>query len=250
MSTALVAGAAAILLSHHPNATPDDVKGALVDGATALAGWSARSRHQGRRPRPAPARLVAALPGGVGRPRHRSLPTACRGRRAAGPTTTGTRRAGRRAAGPRAAGPKPNGRRRAGPTSRGSRRAGRVAVDCESVDGLALDLEPMDGVGMAGAELGLTPPRAAGVSSAGWPRHRRPNRGRRRLRDVGAGPGTPIGRPSPSPRSPSHSQLRARSTCRSSCAGTTSPSRSPKRYLSSASSSSGPIGLAHRGRSR
>jgi serine protease AprX len=37
MSTALVAGSAAILLSHHPGATPDDVKGALVDGAASLS---------------------------------------------------------------------------------------------------------------------------------------------------------------------------------------------------------------------
>jgi serine protease AprX len=35
MSTALVAGAAAVLLSHHPAATPDDIKGALLDGASA-----------------------------------------------------------------------------------------------------------------------------------------------------------------------------------------------------------------------
>jgi serine protease AprX len=36
MSTAVVAGAVAVLLSHHGDATPDDVKGALVDGATQL----------------------------------------------------------------------------------------------------------------------------------------------------------------------------------------------------------------------
>jgi serine protease AprX len=40
MSSALVAGGAAVLLSHHPAATPDDVKGALVDGAVNLAGGS------------------------------------------------------------------------------------------------------------------------------------------------------------------------------------------------------------------
>jgi len=38
MSTALTAGAAALLISDHPAATPDDVKGALVDGATRIAG--------------------------------------------------------------------------------------------------------------------------------------------------------------------------------------------------------------------
>ena len=38
MSTAMVSGAAAVLLSHHGNATPDDVKGALVSSATAIAG--------------------------------------------------------------------------------------------------------------------------------------------------------------------------------------------------------------------
>jgi len=36
MSTAVVAGAVAVLLSHHGNATPDDVKGALVDTATSV----------------------------------------------------------------------------------------------------------------------------------------------------------------------------------------------------------------------
>jgi serine protease AprX len=34
MSTALVSGVAALLLAHHPAATPDDVKGALIDGGT------------------------------------------------------------------------------------------------------------------------------------------------------------------------------------------------------------------------
>ncbi|MDQ1384920.1 MAG: serine protease AprX [Actinomycetota bacterium] len=34
MSTALVSGVAALLLAHHPAATPDDLKGALVDGGT------------------------------------------------------------------------------------------------------------------------------------------------------------------------------------------------------------------------
>ena len=38
MSTALVSGAAAVLVSHHPSATPDDIKGALVDGAATLSG--------------------------------------------------------------------------------------------------------------------------------------------------------------------------------------------------------------------
>lgn len=38
MSTALVSGSAAVLLSHHPAATPDDVKGALVDGARTIGG--------------------------------------------------------------------------------------------------------------------------------------------------------------------------------------------------------------------
>ncbi|MDQ1460709.1 MAG: serine protease AprX, partial [Actinomycetota bacterium] len=38
MSTAIVSGAAAVLLSHHPAATPDDIKGALVDGAVAISG--------------------------------------------------------------------------------------------------------------------------------------------------------------------------------------------------------------------
>jgi serine protease AprX len=38
MSTALVSGGVAVLLSHHGNATPDDVKGALVDSAVPLAG--------------------------------------------------------------------------------------------------------------------------------------------------------------------------------------------------------------------
>ena len=36
MSTAVVSGAAAVLLSHHGNATPDDVKGALVDRAVQI----------------------------------------------------------------------------------------------------------------------------------------------------------------------------------------------------------------------
>jgi serine protease AprX len=36
MSTALVSGAVAVLLSHHGNATPDDVKGAIVDTATSV----------------------------------------------------------------------------------------------------------------------------------------------------------------------------------------------------------------------
>jgi serine protease AprX len=41
MSTALVSGIAADLLQHHPNATPDDVKGALLDGGDAVTGSTA-----------------------------------------------------------------------------------------------------------------------------------------------------------------------------------------------------------------
>jgi serine protease AprX len=37
MSTAMTCGAAAVLLSHHPGATPDDIKGALVDTGAPLA---------------------------------------------------------------------------------------------------------------------------------------------------------------------------------------------------------------------
>jgi serine protease AprX len=38
MSTAVVSGAAAVLLSHHPLATPDDIKGAMADGAVTING--------------------------------------------------------------------------------------------------------------------------------------------------------------------------------------------------------------------
>ena len=41
MSTALVSGAAAVMLDHHPHATPDDVKGALIDGGIAIKGSTA-----------------------------------------------------------------------------------------------------------------------------------------------------------------------------------------------------------------
>jgi serine protease AprX len=37
MSAALVTGSAAIVIAHHPASTPDDVKGALVDGAAKTA---------------------------------------------------------------------------------------------------------------------------------------------------------------------------------------------------------------------
>jgi serine protease AprX len=36
MSTAITAGAAAVLLQHHPGATPDDVKGAIVDSSVSI----------------------------------------------------------------------------------------------------------------------------------------------------------------------------------------------------------------------
>jgi serine protease AprX len=41
MSTALVSGAAADVLADHPAATPDDVKGALIDGGVAVKGSAA-----------------------------------------------------------------------------------------------------------------------------------------------------------------------------------------------------------------
>jgi serine protease AprX len=41
MSTALVSGAAAVVLADHPQATPDDVKGALVDGGISIKGSTA-----------------------------------------------------------------------------------------------------------------------------------------------------------------------------------------------------------------
>ena len=43
MATALVAGAAASLASHHPSASPDDIKGALVDGGRSLPGTTAKA---------------------------------------------------------------------------------------------------------------------------------------------------------------------------------------------------------------
>ena len=41
MSTALVSGAAAVLISQHRHATPDDIKGALVDGGVTIKGSTA-----------------------------------------------------------------------------------------------------------------------------------------------------------------------------------------------------------------
>ena len=41
MSTALVSGVAADVIQQHPHATPDDVKGALLDGGTTIAGSTA-----------------------------------------------------------------------------------------------------------------------------------------------------------------------------------------------------------------
>jgi serine protease AprX len=41
MSTALVSGAAADVLDEHPQATPDDVKGALIDGGISISGSTA-----------------------------------------------------------------------------------------------------------------------------------------------------------------------------------------------------------------
>lgn len=41
MSTALVSGVAAVLISQHRHATPDDVKGALVDGGVTIKGGTA-----------------------------------------------------------------------------------------------------------------------------------------------------------------------------------------------------------------
>lgn len=43
MATALVAGAAAVLTERHPMATPDDIKGALIDGAGTVADGATRA---------------------------------------------------------------------------------------------------------------------------------------------------------------------------------------------------------------
>ena len=67
----MVSGAAAVLLAQHPAATPDDIKGALVDGATRISGGAPRGRPRPSRPRRRATRLVAALPGRVPRPRPR-----------------------------------------------------------------------------------------------------------------------------------------------------------------------------------
>ncbi|HEX5615838.1 MAG TPA: S8 family serine peptidase [Acidimicrobiia bacterium] len=45
MATAMTAGAAAVLAAEHPGATPDHVKGALVDGATPIGGGRALNVH-------------------------------------------------------------------------------------------------------------------------------------------------------------------------------------------------------------
>lgn len=41
MSTALVSGAAAVVIQQHPHSTPDDVKGALIDGGVSIKGSTA-----------------------------------------------------------------------------------------------------------------------------------------------------------------------------------------------------------------
>jgi serine protease AprX len=55
MSSAIVAGTAAVLISHHLGATPDDVKGALIDGAAVISGGAraidlAAAEHATARP--------------------------------------------------------------------------------------------------------------------------------------------------------------------------------------------------------
>ena len=67
MSTAMVSGSAALLLASHPAATPDDVKGALIDGAVRISGGARRGRPRARRRGRRPTGLVAALPGRVPR---------------------------------------------------------------------------------------------------------------------------------------------------------------------------------------
>ena len=145
----MVSGAAAVLLGDHPAATPDDVKGALIDGATRISGGAARSTSPRADEADARRRLVAALPGRVPRPRPRLRRTACRGRRRAGPPyAAGPRRAGRRPAGPRPAGPT---------TEWAASRWTSTRWTASRWTATPLDGDPMDRGGMAVAELGVTP---------------------------------------------------------------------------------------------
>ena len=65
MSTALTAGAAAVLVWGHPEATPDDVKGALVAGADVLA--SGQRAHAEAPALRGPLHLLSQLPGSESR---------------------------------------------------------------------------------------------------------------------------------------------------------------------------------------
>lgn len=48
MASPMVAGVAALLAQAHPEATPDELKGALVDTAERIWGWGAKSQGHGR----------------------------------------------------------------------------------------------------------------------------------------------------------------------------------------------------------
>ena len=129
MSTAIVSGAAAVLVEHHPNANPDDVKGALVDGGIAVKGSSAPGISvQPRRRIDAPERLVAALPDRVRRSRVAASARRCRGPRPVGPLLAGRQPAGPPHVGRQPAGPPRAGRQLAGRPHVGRRRAGPTAA--------------------------------------------------------------------------------------------------------------------------
>ena len=141
MSTAMVSGAAAVLLASHPAATPDDVKGALVDGAARISAGAREVDLARADEADARADWWQHFPvafHGLGRGFENGMPwTASRWTA----SRAGPRRAGRRPAGPARAGPtksgrpsrwtgdpldrEPRGRQHAGRESDGRRRHGR-----------------------------------------------------------------------------------------------------------------------------
>jgi len=115
MSTALTAGAAAVLIAKHRGATPDDVKGALVDGAAPTAGGARAVDIAGAEdatPRPGWWQHFPVAMDGLGIHLQGGMPWTATG----GRPTVGTHLDGRPRDGRPRAGPRPRGRPRGGPT--------------------------------------------------------------------------------------------------------------------------------------
>jgi serine protease AprX len=169
MSAAVTAGVGALVLAAHPDMSPDEVKAALVDGATPLDGADASAVGAGVVNASATSADVAAGerdPRGSGRGEGRGAGTAVTGTRGSGTGVTGTAWSGTAVTGTRGSGTAVTGTRGSGTRVTGSPATGTVASGKAGTGSLGIGTAAR---GPPATGTGATGKRESGTAGTGNP---------------------------------------------------------------------------------